>query len=50
MSFLRRRYDCDFNQQLDLGLAGLSVFDVESLDDEKLRRAAGDLRASEGDL
>ncbi|CAK8992339.1 unnamed protein product [Durusdinium trenchii] len=35
-----KMYDCDFNQQLDLGLAGLSVFDVESLDDEKLRRAA----------
>ena len=33
------RFDCDFNQQLDLGLAGLSVFDVQSLDDEKLAKA-----------
>ncbi|CAE7649793.1 DMXL1 [Symbiodinium sp. KB8] len=33
-------YDCDFNQQLELGLGGgLSVFDVESLDDPKLQRA-----------
>ena len=36
------RYDCDFNQQLELGLGGgLSVFDVESLEDPKLQRAAG---------
>ena len=36
------RYDCDFNQQLELGLGGgLSVFDVESLDDPKLQKAAG---------
>lgn len=32
------RYDCDFNQQLDLGLGrGLSVFDVTSLDEAKLK-------------
>lgn len=33
-------YDCDFNQQLELGLANLSVFDLQSLDDPKLRKAA----------
>ena len=38
------RYDCDFNQQLELGLGGnLSVFDVESLNDPKLQRAAAGL-------
>jgi len=38
-----RLYDCDFNQQLELTLGrrpGLSVFDVDSLDDERLRKAA----------
>eukprot|EP00434_Breviolum_minutum_P025029 symbB.v1.2.022109.t1/scaffold1948.1/size95323/3 len=41
VSWEGKMYDCDFNQQLDLGLAGgLSVFDVQSLDDEKLQRAA----------
>uniref|UniRef100_A0A7S0B719 Radical SAM core domain-containing protein n=1 Tax=Pyrodinium bahamense TaxID=73915 RepID=A0A7S0B719_9DINO len=36
-----RLYDCDFNQQLELALGrpGLTVFDVDSLDDERLRRA-----------
>lgn len=34
-----RIFDCDFNQQLELGVANLSVFDVESLNDEKLRKA-----------
>jgi len=36
-----KMYDCDFNQQLELGLGGgLSVFDVDSLDDPKLKKAA----------
>lgn len=38
-----RLYDCDFNQQLDMGLGGdqgLSVFDVGSLDELTGRRVA----------
>jgi len=37
-----RLFDCDFNQQLELplGRPGLTVFDVESLEDGRLRRAA----------
>lgn len=36
-----RIYDCDFNQQLDmtLGRPPLTVFDIDSLDDERLRSA-----------
>mmetsp|Transcript_82760 Transcript_82760/g.208339 ORF Transcript_82760/g.208339 Transcript_82760/m.208339 type:complete len:481 (+) Transcript_82760:64-1506(+) len=37
-----RVYDCDFNQQLEMGLGsgkGLDVFGIESLDDARLRRA-----------
>eukprot|EP00747_Dinoflagellata_sp_TGD_P178669 gnl/TRDRNA2_/TRDRNA2_28029_c0_seq1.p1 gnl/TRDRNA2_/TRDRNA2_28029_c0~~gnl/TRDRNA2_/TRDRNA2_28029_c0_seq1.p1 ORF type:complete len:475 (+),score=90.95 gnl/TRDRNA2_/TRDRNA2_28029_c0_seq1:162-1427(+) len=36
-----RIYDCDFNQQLDLtlGKPPLTVFDIQSLDDARLRRA-----------
>merc|ERR1719387_321355 len=36
-----RLYDCDFNQQLDMtiGQKGLTVYDIDSLDDERLRRA-----------
>jgi len=35
-------FDCDFNQQLDMtiGRPGLSIFDIESVDDQKVRRAA----------
>lgn len=35
-----RLFDCDFNQQLELtvGRRPLSVFDVDSLDDERLRK------------
>mmetsp|Transcript_8693 Transcript_8693/g.23258 ORF Transcript_8693/g.23258 Transcript_8693/m.23258 type:complete len:457 (+) Transcript_8693:105-1475(+) len=36
-------FDCDFNQQLELTLgtkSGLSVFDVDSLDDQRLQSAA----------
>jgi radical SAM/Cys-rich protein len=33
-------FDCDFNQQLDLGVGqNLTVFDIDSLDDERLRKA-----------
>lgn len=36
-----KMYDCDFNQQLDLGLGrGLSVYDVTSLDEAKLKDVA----------
>jgi radical SAM/Cys-rich protein len=36
-----RMYDCDFNQQLELSLgqSGLSVFDVDSLEDERVRQS-----------
>jgi radical SAM/Cys-rich protein len=36
-----RLYDCDFNQQLDMniGRKGLTVYDIDSLDDERLRKA-----------
>jgi len=33
-------FDCDFNQQLDLGVGkNLTVFDIDSLHDEKLQKA-----------
>jgi radical SAM/Cys-rich protein len=37
-----RVYDCDFNQQLELELrrGGLTVFDLETLNDEELQRAS----------
>merc|ERR1719487_1912084 len=38
-----RLYDCDFNQQLDMTIGGrepLTIFDVDSLDDEMLRNAS----------
>jgi len=36
-----RIYDCDFNQQLDMtiGRPGLSVFDIDSLDDSRIQNA-----------
>jgi radical SAM/Cys-rich protein len=41
VSWEGKLYDCDFNQQLDmkLGRPTLTVFNVESLNDEKLQRA-----------
>ena len=43
------RYDCDFNQQLDLGLGrGLSVFDVTSLDEAKLKDVVPGRDGSDG--
>jgi len=42
-----RIYDCDFNQQLDLSLGrtALTVFDLETLDDQKLKVAPIQTRA-----
>jgi len=36
-----RMHDCDFNQQLELSLgqSGLSVFDVDSLEDQRVRQS-----------
>jgi len=36
-----RMYDCDFNQQLDmsLGQSGLSIYDVDSLEDDRVRQS-----------
>lgn len=38
-----RIYDCDFNQQLELevgGKKGLTIFDINTLDDDKLQKAS----------
>jgi len=48
VEYTGKMFDCDFNQQLDLGIGGgkgLTIFDIETLHDEKLRKAAIATRA-----
>ena len=48
VEYTGKMFDCDFNQQLDLGIGGgkgLTIFDIDSLHDEKLRSASIATRA-----